>query len=378
MGASAAERVGSSAIRDILHVTERPEVISMAGGLPDPATFPVAELEQAFTDVLRDDAAASLQYSATAGYLPLREWICAEDPERVVVTAGSQQALDLVSRCVLHPGAVVALADPAYVGALQCFRLAEAALEPIPSDVDGMAVDVLADRCAAGLRPALVYVVANFDNPTGATLSLERRRALADLAERYGFLIVEDDPYGSLRWAGPTLPSMATMTDRVVALSTFSKVLSPGLRIGWAVAPQALRAEMIIVKQALDLHTSSLTQRAAWRVVSTPGFMAPHLSRIRALYESRATALDAALRAHLADDLSWNGPQGGMFVWADAAVETGPLLARAIEAGVAFVPGSAFAVAAGDHAKALRLSFATVSPAELEEGVLRLRKALRT
>jgi 2-aminoadipate transaminase len=370
--------VGSSAIRDILHVTERPEIISMAGGLPDPATFPVGELEQAFADVLRDDAAASLQYSATAGYLPLREWICAEDPERVVVTAGSQQALDLVSRCVLQPGAVVALADPAYVGALQSFRLAEASLEPIPSDVDGMAVDVLADRCSAGLHPALVYVVANFDNPTGATLSLERRRALAALAERYGFLIVEDDPYGALRWAGPTPPSMATMTDRVVGLSTFSKVLSPGLRIGWAVAPPALRAEMIIVKQALDLHTSSLTQRAAHRVVSAPGFLNPHLARIRALYESRATTLDAALQAHLADALSWTAPQGGMFVWADAAVETGPLLARAVEAGVAFVPGSAFAVRAGDHAKALRLSFATVSPAELEEGVLRLRKALRT
>lgn len=374
--ASAAERVGSSAIRDILHVTERPEIISMAGGLPDSSTFPVAELEQALAEVLREDAAAALQYSPTAGYLPLREWIAGDgDPEQVVVTAGSQQALDLVTRCVVAPGAVVALADPAYVGALQCFRLAEAELAPIPSDADGMCVDVLADRCAAGLRPALVYVVANFDNPTGATLSLERRQALAALADRYGFWIVEDDPYGALRWAGQPPPSMTSMTVRVIALSTVSKTLSPGLRLGWAVAPADLRAELVIVKQALDLHTSSLTQRAAWRVLSRPGFMGPHLERIRALYAERAAALHAALRAHL-PELGWNPPEGGMFVWAESDVETGPLLARAVDEGVAFVPGAAFAVRKGDHSQALRLSFATVPAPELEEGVLRLRKAL--
>lgn len=378
MRTSAAERVGSSAIRDILHVTERPDVISMAGGLPEPATFPVAELEAAVADVLRDDAAGALQYSATAGYEPLRQWICPDDPERVVVTAGSQQALDLVSRAVLEPGDVVALADPVYVGALQCFRLANASLATIPSDADGLVVEDLAARCSAGLRPALVYVVANFNNPTGATLSLERRLLLVELAERYGFLIVEDDPYGALRWSGPSLPSMATMTDRVIALSTFSKVLSPGLRIGWAVAPAALRADMVVVKQALDLHTSTLTQRAAWRVVSSPGFMAPHLARLRGLYEERALALDAALREHMGDSLEWAVPEGGMFVWAESQVETAPLLARAVEAGVAFVPGSAFAVRPGDHARALRLSFATVAPEELVEGVLRLRKVLVT
>lgn len=377
MGTRAAERVGSSAIRDILHVTERPEIISMAGGLPDPAAFPAAELEQAFTEELRSDAAGALQYSATAGYAPLREWVNPEDPERVVVTAGSQQAIDLVTRSVVAPGETVALGDPAYVGALQAFRLAEAALAPIPTDADGMAVDVLADRCRDGLRPRLVYAVANFDNPTGATLSLERRRALAGLADRYGFWIVEDDPYGALRWSGPTLPSMAAMSDRVVRLSTFSKVLSPGLRVGWAVAPPALRAELIVVKQAMDLHTSTLAQRAAYRVASTPGFLGPHLERIRALYSERALALDAALRGHVAD-WSWNTPEGGMFVWARTGAETTPLLARAVEEGVAFVPGSAFAVQAGDHAGSLRLSFATVPPGELEEGVLRLVKALRT
>ena len=370
MRTSAAERVGSSAIRDILHVTERPDVISMAGGLPEPATFPVAELQEAMAAELGPEA---LQYSATAGFGPLREWINPADPERVVVTAGSQQALDLVARAVLEPGDVVALADPAYVGALQCFRLAGATLAPIPSDADGMVVEALAD-----VRPALVYVVANFNNPTGATLSLERRRALVDLAERHGFWIVEDDPYGALRWSRHALPSMATLSERVIALSTFSKTLSPGLRVGWAVAPPALRADLVVVKQALDLHTSTLAQRAAWRVVTTPGFMGPHLERLRALYAERAGALDSALRAHLGDALQWNRPDGGMFVWAESDFDTTPLLARAVEHGVAFVPGSAFAVRRGDHAHALRLSFATVPPEELEEGVLRLRKAVRT
>jgi 2-aminoadipate transaminase len=367
----AAGRVGSSAIRDLLHLTERPEVISLAGGLPSPEAFPVAELAAATAEILDRDPTAALQYTTTEGLPALRAWVD-DDPDRVVVTHGSQQALDLLVRATVRPGDTVALADPGYVGALQVFRLAGAELAGIPADGDGLRVDVLAERLADGLRPALVYVVPEFDNPSGVTLSEERRHALADLAERYGFLIVADDPYGALRWRGEAPTPLADLSDQVVTLGTTSKILTPGLRVGWAVAPTALARELVVLKQAADLHTSSLSQQLAAALLTRPGFLPPHLDGLRARYRAQCDALVAALQPL---PLRFHTPNGGMFLWAEADQSTKPLLARALDRGVAFVPGDAFSVET-PHERGLRLSFATASPQQLQEAAERLSRAL--
>jgi len=376
--AAAARRIDSSAIRDLLHVIDRPDVISLAGGLPAPETFPTAALAEAVAAELAADPGA-VQYSTTEGFLPLREWFGARrdaDPAEVLVTHGSQQALDLVARALVDPGSTVAVAEPAYVGAIQALRLSGARLEPVPSDRDGLAVDVLADRLRHGLRPVLVYVVANFDNPSGATLSLERRIELGALADRYGFVVVDDDPYGELRWNGTALPPLATFTDRAVTLGTVSKTICPGLRVGYLVAPTELASALVLVKQAVDLHTSTLAQRAVHRLVTTPGFVDGQLARLRPLYRDRSAALVHALHDELGDRLRFQPPDGGMFVWADCveAIDTHELLAHALDQGMAFVPGQAFAVE-GDLRRSLRLSFATVEPAQLLEGVRRLASA---
>jgi len=377
---SAARGIDSSAIRDLLHVVDRADVISLAGGLPAAETFPAEALATAIADILRSDPSA-LQYSTTEGFAPLRALIAVRegtDPDRVLITHGSQQGLDLVARALVDPGAPVVLADPAYVGAIQALRLSGARLVAVSSDTDGLQVDVLADRLQAGLRPALVYVVANFDNPTGATLSLERRVALGALAERYGFTVVEDDPYGELRWRGAALPRLSTFTDRAVTLGTVSKTVCPGLRLGHVIAPPDLASALVLLKQAVDLHTSTLSQRAVYQLLSTPGFLGAQLDRLRPLYQERCGALVDALRAEIGDHVGFQAPEGGMFVWARLvdARDTHDLLPRALEEGMAFVPGQAFAVEA-DLRSCLRLSFATATPDQLAEGVRRLSRALR-
>jgi 2-aminoadipate transaminase len=361
-------------------VIDRPDVISLAGGLPAPETFPTAALANAISSLLARDPLA-LQYSTTEGYAPLREWIGVRngvDAGRVLITHGSQQALDLIARALVEPGATVALADPGYVGAIQALRLAGARLEAVPSDADGLVVDVLAERLRAGVRPALVYVVANFDNPSGATLSYERRAELGRLADHYGFVVVEDDPYGELRWRGGALPGMATFTNRVVTLGTVSKTVCPGLRLGHLIAPASLFSALVLVKQAVDLHTSTLAQRAVHAVVSEAGFLSRQLDLLRPLYRERCEALVAALDHHLGDRFAYHAPDGGMFVWGQftGAIDTQELLVHALDHGVAFVPGQAFAVS-GDHRAAVRLSFATVAGHQLSEGVRRLAAALR-
>jgi 2-aminoadipate transaminase len=377
--ATASARVGSSAIRDLLAITEQPHVISMAGGLPLASGFPVAALAEATAHVLREEDADALQYSTTPGHPGLRAWVAdraGADSARVVVTHGSQQALELVIRALVDPGATVALADPAYVGALQALRLNGADLLPIPSDRDGLCVDVLADRLATGARPALVYVVSNFDNPTGATLTLDRRQALAVLADRFGFVIVDDDPYAELRWGGERLAPIASMTDRVVTLGSTSKILCPGLRVGWAVAPPAVADHLVLLKQATDLHTATFNQRVVHRVLTMPGFLDAHLPVLRATYEQHAVALRDALAAELGDRVTFTAPDGGMFVWVRTpGIDPDALLPRAIDHGTAFVPGSAFAVT-GRPTRALRLSFATADPAGLHEAVHRLAQTI--
>ena len=377
----AAAAVRSSAIRDLLEVAEKPGVISLAGGLPAPEAFPVDAIRRAAERVLDDDPAGALQYSTTEGHAGLRQWIAARrsaTPDRVIVTHGSQQALDLVVRATVAPGAVVAVADPAYVGALGVFRLARARVIGIPTENGAMNVDALAARLRRGLRPRLVYVVANFHNPTGGSLDADQRVALAALGERYGFLIVDDDPSGDLRWAGRPAPPLAALTDRVVTLGSFSKILSPGLRLGYAVAPESLTRTLALIKQSADLHTSSLAQRVAAAVLGEAGFLECHLSRITPLYANRAAALESALRDAFGDAVDLRTPEGGMFVWARflrSGIDTETLLPAAVERGVAYVPGSAFAVRGG-HRDAVRLSFATATPHDLAVGVRRLARAM--
>jgi 2-aminoadipate transaminase len=379
-----AARIGSSAIRDLLALTERPDVLSLAGGMPSPASFPVDAIALAAATILDQEGPDALQYAPTEGFAPLRSWIAARhpvtaDPDQVLITNGSQQALELAARVASGPGDAVVMSDPGYIGAIQAFRSAGVELVGIPGDRGGLRVDLLADRLAGGLRPRLVYVVANFDNPTGATLTAERRHELARLADRYGFVILDDDPYGQLRWAGEAPAPLATLTDRVVTLGTTSKVLSPGLRVGWAVGPRTLVRELAVVKQSADLHTSSLSQRIAHEVLTRPGFLEHHLDRLRDSYKRHGRALAEALRCHLGGRLTFEEPDGGMFIWGrlreggDASV----LLPMAVERGVAFVPGAAFQVGAGpDHRSWLRLSFATAEAADLGEAARRLARAV--
>ena len=295
----------------------------------------------------------------------------------MLVTHGSQQALDLVAKVFVDPGVTVAIDEPGYVGAIQALSVFEPRFLPVPVDTGGLDVDALEGMLAAGERPRLVYTVVNFQNPTGATLALDRRRRLAELAEQYGFLVVEDDPYHALRFAGEHLPSTAAWTDNIVTLGTFSKLVVPGLRVGYVVAPPWLRESLAKVKQGADLHTSSWGQVLLAELVRQPGWLSGHVADLVEIYGTRASALADALARHLGERWSFTRPDGGMFLWGRLAggVDARSLLAAALERDVAFVPGDAFYTAEPDAAT-LRLSYATASPAELDDGARRLAAAL--
>lgn len=377
---TASHAVRGSAIRDLLALTSRPEVISLAGGLPAADLMPRARIAEAAAAALADPA--SIQYGETAGLPALRAVLAAHETARcrreiadVVVTTGSQQALDLVARAVLDPGDVVVVEDPAYVGALQVFQAAGAALHPVPLDADGLRVDVLEDRLRDGLRPRLVHTVSTFHNPRGVTLSPERRRILAALAERYGFEIVEDDPYGLLAFDGaPPLP-VAAHSDRVIRLGSASKVLAPALRVGWVSGPRELLAAVELLKQCTDLCTSSLTQAIAADLIADTAFLDAHLHDVRAATASRAHAFTAAVAQHL-PGATCSEPTGGMFCWLELpGVDTTALLPRALEHGVGFVPGGAFAVDA-PQPDALRCCYASHPEPVVVEAVRRLARCV--
>ena len=382
----------SSVIRDLLRLVERPGVRSMAGGLPAPESFPVERMRVAVDRVLGRSVgiASPLQYGPTEGVGVLREWVAAQaDPaataDQVVITTGSQQGLDLLAHALCDPGDVIVVEEPAYLGALQAFRTAGATLVPVPlvrdagPDGDGLDVDALAAHLAGGLRPKACYVAPNFQNPTGATMSAARRARLGALADQYGFVVIEDDPYRDLRFAGDPQPSIRRSSELVVSLGSGSKVLAPGLRVGWMVAPSWLVPAVVRLKQARDLHTSSLSQWVAHDVLADAAFVAQHRLTLAELYGSRCAALVDALRHHLGDRIEFAAPDGGMFVWGSiAGVDTTALLPIAVEEGVAFVPGGAFYVEddAPDGRDRVRLSFATLLPAELDDAVARLARAV--
>jgi 2-aminoadipate transaminase len=379
--------VRSSPVREILALTARPGVISFAGGLPAPELFDAPGLRAAFAAVLGDGTAGrSLQYSTTEGDPALRAAVAARLTARglptaagdLLITSGSQQALTLVAAALLEPGDRVLVEEPSYLAALQAFALAGAVPVPIPCDDGGLDPDAVA-ALAAEHRPKFLYTVPTFHNPTGRTLSLDRRRALATVAERHGFWVVEDDPYGELRYRGDPLPSVATLPgaeDRTLALSTLSKVAAPGLRIGWVRAPSdGVRRAMVVAKQAADLHSSTVDQAAAARWLESVDLDA-HLRNLRAAYGARRDALVDGLAAALPPGSTHNRPDGGMFVWARLpdGRDAEALLARALERDVAFVPGFPFFAGRPDRAT-LRLSFTAHGPAEIADGLSRLADA---
>src|SRR4051812_22100132 len=374
--------VRSSPVRDILALTARPGMISFAGGLPAPELFDGPGLSAAFAAALAD-AGRTLQYSTTEGDPELRAAIAdrltarglATAADDILVTSGSQQALTLAATVLLEPGDVVLAEEPSYLAALQAFALAGARVVPVACDDEGLDPDAVA-AAAAEHRPRLLYTIPTFQNPTGRTLGLERRRALAAVAERHGFWLIEDDPYGELRYRGSALPSLATIAeDHVLALSTLSKVAAPGLRIGWVRTPPALRRQLVVAKQAADLHSSTIDQAAAARWLAAVDLEA-HIAHLRAEYGARRDALLDGLAGALPPGSVHNRPEGGMFVWARLpdGWDAEDLLARALQHDVAFVPGYPFFAGSPDRAT-LRLSFTTHSPDEIQEGLARLRRA---
>ncbi len=378
-----ARAIQSSAIREILKVTERPEVISFAGGLPSSATFPVDEMRRAFERVLSTVGREALQYSTTEGYAPLREWIARHvgtpeapvSPEEVLIVSGSQQGLDLLAKALIDPGDTVLVETPTYLGALQAFSLFSPKYVSIASDEDGL----LPEAMSESMRGAkFLYCLPNFQNPTGRLLSEERRYRLAERARELDLLILEDDPYGALSYDGESPRSIRSLApERTVYMGSFSKVLAPGLRIGYVIAPPALRAKLVQAKQATDLHTATLSQMAVFDVVKD-GFLDTHIPTIRKLYREQCAAMLAALAHHMPEGVTWNKPRGGMFLWAELprGVDASVVLARAVEQNVAFVPGAPF-YAANPVLESLRLAFVTVPPPRIEEGVERLAGAIR-
>jgi 2-aminoadipate transaminase len=378
-------RVKASAIREILKVAERPEVLSFAGGLPAPELFPLEAIAQAHAEAFAEEGRAALQYSTTEGYGPLREWISAHMGERglratadqVLVTCGSQQGIDLVARVLLDPGDVVVVENPSYLAALQTFSGLEATFAVVGSDDQGMRVEEL-ERLVTERRPKLLYIVPNFQNPKGTTLSLERRHALVRLAQRHRLPILEDNPYGELRFRGEALPSLASLDEEgvVIHLGTFSKTLAPGLRIGWVVGPRELVRAVTLAKQAADLHTATLAQRATARLLARFDYEA-HLGRLRATYGERCEAMLGALERHMPEGTRWTRPEGGMFVWVElpGGLSGDALLPRALEERVAFVPGSPF-FAAWPRSEFIRLNYSNRPPELIEEGMRRLGAVL--
>ena len=387
--------VETSAIRELFKLLGKPGIISFAGGFPDSAMFDVAGIGQAVNQALADEPGGALQYGATEGYEPLRTQLAAfmqakgaqgVAPDQLIVTTGSQQALDLLGKTLVDPGSKVIVEGPTFLATIQCFRLYGGDLVSAPIDGEGVKVDEL-EALIQTHRPKFVYLIPTFGNPSGAMLSLERRRRVLELAVKYQTLIVEDDPYGDLYFDAPPPPSLLALShevpgsrDWLVHCGSLSKVLSPGLRVGWMIAPPELLAKATMCKQFSDAHTSTFAQATAAQYLAA-GRMPETLARVRKVYGARAQAMGNALRAELGDALSFVQPQGGLFVWArltgaGGKPTDGAAFARkAVEQGVAFVPGAPFFCASPD-ASTLRLSFATVGEDKIREGVARLARAL--
>jgi 2-aminoadipate transaminase len=389
--AARAERMHASDIREILKLTAQPDVISLAGGLPAPELFPVDEYRRAFEWVLESDGAQALQYGPSEGYRPLRELLaerlarfgigCSCDD--LLITNGSQQALDLIGKMLLDPGDAALVEKPTYLGALQAFNQYQARYAVVGMDEDGMCVDeverLLGQPQGRGGRIKFIYALPNFQNPTGRTMSLARRRHLVALADHYGVPIVEDDPYGELRYEGQHLPSLKSLDTNgtVIYLGTFSKILAPGFRLGWIVASPDAMEGLLHGKQPSDLHTGMAQQMATCEVAKN-GFVDKHVERIKAFYKERRDVMLQAIGEHFPPEAHHTRPAGGLFVWAELPrhVDTRALLLDALQERVAFVPGQGFHPD-NSGTNTMRLNFSNVPPDQLREGIRRLGHAIQ-
>jgi 2-aminoadipate transaminase len=381
----------SSAMRDLMAITARPEVISLAGGLPDTSTFPASTFAAQMTRIAQESAAEALQYGPTEGFAETVDCIVevmgAEgmlpDPDDVIVTTGGQQAIDLVCKTLLDPGDVVICEAPTYPGAVPVFCSYQAETIQVDCDRDGMRIEdleeVLARLDEEGRRPKFVYSVPSFQNPAGVTLSLERRRRLVELARRRELLVVEDNPYGLLRFGGEPLPPLYQLDggDFVIYIGTFSKILSPGIRLGWAVAPPPVMEKIVLGKQASDLCTSTLTQHFV-REYFAEGRWREYVESLVGIYRARRDTMVESLREHFPAQATWTEPEGGLFIWATLPgyIDTGDLLAKALREDVAFVPGQAAYVDESRGRSSMRLNFSGVGEEEIREGVRRIGKAV--
>ncbi len=379
--AARAEKMNPSVIREILKVTEKPGIISFAGGLPSPKTFPIDAFAAACATVLKTDGEGALQYAASEGYAPLREWVARSlpwdvDPAQVLITTGSQQALDLIAKVLIDKDSKVLVETPTYLGALQAFTPMEPQFISVASDAEGIDIDDLSAK-AKGAR--FLYVLPNFQNPTGRSMSEARRAELSAAAAQLGLPIVEDNPYGDLWFdAPPPLPLTARNPNGCIYMGSFSKTLAPGLRLGFLVAPKALYPKLLQAKQAADLHTPSFNQRMVAEVLKG-NFLDAHVPTIRALYKSQRDAMLAALDTHLAGSgVAWNTPDGGMFLWLQLpmGMSAVALLPKAVARNVAFVPGAAFYADTPQH-NTLRLSFVTASVDQINIGIAALAEVLK-
>ncbi len=389
------QRMGRSIIRELLKFTQQPDIISFAGGLPAPELFPVAEAQEAACRILSESGAQALQYGPTEGFVPLRQYIVDRmcrygiqaRPENVLITNGSQQALDLVGKLLINPGDHILVEEPTYLGALQAWNAYQAEYVSVPGDDDGLRTELLENALRAG--PKFMYVLPNFQNPGGTTLPLERRLELVRLSNKYGIPIIEDDPYGALRFEGEHLPPLVALDadfqsstganghgfveGNVIYLGTFSKTLAPGLRLGWVVAPVEIIDQLVMAKQGADLHTSSFDQMLAWEIIKD-GFLDEHVRVIRRVYRERRDVMLAALERYFPAGCSWTHPEGGLFLWARVPewIDVAELLPEAVKFKVAYVPGSAFYPAPAHGRNAMRLNFSNAQPAQIEEGIRRL------
>ncbi len=381
-----ATQLTSSAIREILKITERPDVTSFAGGLPSPLGFPTDQIRAAYDRVLSEAPKVALQYGPTEGYRPLREWVVNDfkargtriDVDEVLIVSGSQQALDLIGKLLIDPGSKVLVESPSYLGALQSFSLFEPAYEPVATDDGGLVPEDITEAKAAGAR--FIYCLPNFQNPTGRTMSVERRKALVERCAHLNVPIVEDDPYGELRYAGDPLPGLLHLGREagatVLRMGSFSKVLSPGLRLGYIVAPREIIAKLVQIKQATDLHTASVTQMAVYETIKD-GFLDEHLPKVRELYRNQCQFMLDAMDEHFPKSAKWTRPTGGMFIWVmvDEGLDTTQMLAQAVEQyKVAYVPGEPFYPTADAPKNTLRLSFVTVTEEKIRSGIADLGK----
>jgi len=399
--AQRSQRMGRSIIRELLKFTQQPDIISFAGGMPAPELFPRERLQEAACRVLSENGERALQYGPTEGHLPLRRWISERmvrygiqaEASNVFITTGAQQALDLIGKLLINPGDQVLVEEPTYLGALQAWNAYQAEYAGVPCDDHGLRTDLLESALRVG--PKFMYILPNFQNPGGTTLALERRLELVRLSNKYGIPIVEDDPYGALRFEGEHLPPLVAldadfqtsaglnghgyMEGNVIYLGTFSKTLSPGLRLGWVVAPIEVIDHMVMAKQGTDLQTSTFDQMLAWEVLKT-GFLDDHIKLIRKVYGERRDVMLAALEKYFPPESSWTHPEGGLFLWAKVpdGIDTEALLKEAVEAKVAFVPGFAFYSDPNQGHDTMRLNFSNAKPEMIEEGIRRLGQLLYT